>query len=353
MKPTLSNTEHLDLLTCIEDLHRCRLLADFPEHTLRALERLLPSSLSAFNEVNVPRKRIVAITSRPLPDHADLKSIWERYAGQHPLVNYTSETGDGQAMKISDFLSTREFHRLDLYQSFYRHLEAEDQMCVTIRSDNGFILALAFNRSRRDFSESDRLKLNFVRPHLLQAYANLEELSGHLDEKNDLKTALRETGHGLVALNAAGDVAHATPGAVECLARYFPSPAVSKKIPRLLAEWLRSSSDQPFTASTSTSRLIVRRPKNAGRDILLLAEENERGRPTDPRLTSREHEVLGWIVEGKTNAEIAKILGIAAGTVKQHVENILAKLGVDNRTAATACARQASHFPPTRPTSRA
>ncbi len=52
-------------------------------------------------------------------------------------------------------------------------------------------------------------------------------------------------------------------------------------------------------------------------------------------LTPREDEVATWLARGKTNAEIGVILGMRSRTVEKHVERILAKLGVDNRTAAS------------------
>ncbi len=55
-------------------------------------------------------------------------------------------------------------------------------------------------------------------------------------------------------------------------------------------------------------------------------------------LTYREEDVLYWVSQGKTNAETAKILKIAPGTVKVHLERIYQKLGVENRTAASAYA---------------
>jgi DNA-binding NarL/FixJ family response regulator len=51
-------------------------------------------------------------------------------------------------------------------------------------------------------------------------------------------------------------------------------------------------------------------------------------------LTERQNEVLFWLIEGKGNADIATILGMAQATVKKHLEHIFAKLGVENRTAA-------------------
>lgn len=54
------------------------------------------------------------------------------------------------------------------------------------------------------------------------------------------------------------------------------------------------------------------------------------GRP----LTPRERDILGLIVEGRANKEIAAELAIAEDTVKKHVQSIIAKLGVTDRTQA-------------------
>ena len=51
-------------------------------------------------------------------------------------------------------------------------------------------------------------------------------------------------------------------------------------------------------------------------------------------LTNREKEVLDLIAQGKSNQEIAEDLFITLKTVKTHVSNILAKLGVEDRTQA-------------------
>jgi DNA-binding NarL/FixJ family response regulator len=55
-------------------------------------------------------------------------------------------------------------------------------------------------------------------------------------------------------------------------------------------------------------------------------------------LTPREAEVLFWVARGKTNDEIATVLGIGLTTVKKHLESTYSKLGVENRTTAAAMA---------------
>lgn len=51
-------------------------------------------------------------------------------------------------------------------------------------------------------------------------------------------------------------------------------------------------------------------------------------------LTPRENEVLYWLAHGKTDAEIAALLGLSPRTVQKHLEHIYIKLGVETRTAA-------------------
>lgn len=56
------------------------------------------------------------------------------------------------------------------------------------------------------------------------------------------------------------------------------------------------------------------------------------------KLTPREAEVLFWISQGKSNHDIGVILGAKTGTICKHVEHILGKLNVENRTAAAVVA---------------
>ena len=79
-------------------------------------------------------------------------------------------------------------------------------------------------------------------------------------------------------------------------------------------------------------------------DAVLGALQAESGKsPLDQLpepLSEQELRVLGLIVAGKTNREIADELVISVGTAKWHVHNILQKLGVRNRTQAIARAME-------------
>jgi DNA-binding CsgD family transcriptional regulator len=74
--------------------------------------------------------------------------------------------------------------------------------------------------------------------------------------------------------------------------------------------------------------LIAMHERFALRELLLPLEVDE--------LTAREAEILQWVALGKTNQEIAALLVVSTHTVRKHLENIYAKLGVHTRTAAVA-----------------
>jgi len=63
-------------------------------------------------------------------------------------------------------------------------------------------------------------------------------------------------------------------------------------------------------------------------------------RMPDSELSAREQEVLGLLVAGKSNKEIAHSLGITEATVKSHVSAILMRLNVNDRTQAVVTALQ-------------
>lgn len=73
----------------------------------------------------------------------------------------------------------------------------------------------------------------------------------------------------------------------------------------------------------------------AARTLQRLATETSPSENILPeRLTPREREVLQLLAQGLTNREIASQLSLSVGTVKIHVEHIIAKMGVSDRTQA-------------------
>ncbi|MEI7768406.1 MAG: response regulator transcription factor [Chloroflexales bacterium] len=104
--------------------------------------------------------------------------------------------------------------------------------------------------------------------------------------------------------------------------------------------------DAPFSELAAAIRQVLRGESMltealAARMLRRLGKRSELPMTSAPYpLTPRELEVLRRVAQGKTNREIAEQLIIAPGTVKLHVEHIIAKLGVSDRTQAAVLAIQ-------------
>ena len=171
------------------------------------------------------------------------------------------------------------------------------------------------------------------------------------DREQLLTESLEWFDTGAVLLDGDGRVVWLSPRAEAFLGRYFPGQAAPPGLlPESLDRWVRSrrAELQSPTASASAlkpllivgaeARLVVHLfAGSEGAARLLLREEMpDRGRTRSRALglTRRESEVMQWIIEGKTNPEIALVLGAATRTVHKHVERIFQKLGVQTRAAA-------------------
>jgi hypothetical protein len=91
-------------------------------------------------------------------------------------VSHATKTGSTEPLKITDFTTQRQWRHSMLYNEFYQPLACEYQIAFASPSADGQV-ALAFNSSRRDYSEDDRQLLALLRPHLMQAHANAQILS--------------------------------------------------------------------------------------------------------------------------------------------------------------------------------
>jgi DNA-binding NarL/FixJ family response regulator len=158
--------------------------------------------------------------------------------------------------------------------------------------------------------------------------------------------ALEAAGRAVLAANSQGQILWATAKARTVLG-FMDDSEAGALIPHDAVEWLRqkaagaagpdektsSSSGLKFTYLASLppgEALLAVRLSKATEDKIILRDRHG--------LTQREAEVLGWVACGKSNRDIAEILKISSRTIDKYLEQIYAKLGVENRTAAAAIA---------------
>jgi DNA-binding response OmpR family regulator len=170
------------------------------------------------------------------------------------------------------------------------------------------------------------------------------------------QTALDVSGRFLLAVNRAGRVLWCTPQAATLLGAAIRGFAPKEyDLPAAVRAWLSERLDDAAAASDSieltkerdAARLFLSYVGQVGADeVLLRLMEGEIGSEVEVlkrklMLTLREAEVLLWIARGKSNRDVAEILDLSPRTVNKHLEQIFAKLGVENRTSAAAVAMRA------------
>ena len=165
------------------------------------------------------------------------------------------------------------------------------------------------------------------------------------------RAALDVSGRYLLAVNSHGNIVWATPQAQRLLSENLTSLAGDEFVlPEPMLHWLdqaqkgkaKSKTQAASFPETEQLRLQYMGKLGPNEFLLRLAKDSSADTPaefsSELGLTTREGEVLSWLSKGKTNRDIAQILGLSPRTVDKHLEQIYAKLGVENRTAAAAIA---------------
>ena len=170
------------------------------------------------------------------------------------------------------------------------------------------------------------------------------------------RAALDVSGRFLLAVNGQGRIMWSTPQAQKLLSDNLTAATEDELVlPDAMLQWLeqaqkaKTGPKTPAMASFPNNdqlRLQYMGKLGPNEFLLRLAKESGTNLPaefsSELGLTTREGEVLSWLSKGKTNRDIAQILGLSPRTVDKHLEQIYAKLGVENRTAAAAIATNAS-----------
>jgi DNA-binding NarL/FixJ family response regulator len=170
------------------------------------------------------------------------------------------------------------------------------------------------------------------------------------------RAALDVSGRYLLAVSGQGKIMWTTPQAQKLLSDSLAAGTDDEfMLPDPMPQWLeqaqqskagsKASATAPFP-NNEQLRLQYMGKLGPNEFLLRLAKDSSTNMPaefsSELGLTTREGEVLAWLSKGKTNRDIAQILGLSPRTVDKHLEQIYAKLGVENRTAAAAIATSAS-----------
>ena len=338
------------LVDCLRESYAPRDLSGFPHHVVRILSELVPAECAWYDGAHPTRGRTTWVVE-PFDTFPGAQRVFAEYMHEHPCFLYPHRMPNGRSWRLSDLLSRRALHRLRLYNEYYRRRGIEHQLGLRLTASPRMVIAVGVNRGPRqsDFSDDHAQCLDILGPHLVAAFqgaAALTELRGELEPM----MPGAEMTLGVVILRK-GDLFWANRHARELLDRYLGPPARrSRRLPEVVLGWLadqqrplgRDAVPSPRHAlivARGDGRLRVRLVADTNQTFLLLDERGPHKHLEASQslgLTNREAEVLAWVARGKTNEDIATILGMRPATVAKHLERVFQKLGVETRTAAAA-----------------
>lgn len=165
------------------------------------------------------------------------------------------------------------------------------------------------------------------------------------------RAALDSSGHSILAFDRNGALSWGSPGAIDSFKTdpNFGDPGST--LWKQIFDWMRKCAAQPMSENTCLElggMLMKFIGISAGDEMLV--KVNTKAKHSHERilsdafgLTLREADVLYWLSMGKTNKDIGTILELSARTVNKHLEQVFAKMGVDNRTSAAVMADRLLH----------
>jgi DNA-binding CsgD family transcriptional regulator len=359
---TLSLQDTHSLHRSIQKIYALQNSPTFELDALTIIDQLVPSEVPSAFSTNFQTQQVQLIFQPSFPGLSpETQQVIQARFGEHPLVQNMPRTLDG-AHKISDFLRPAAFHRLEgLYQQYLRLYDIEDQITFFLpdASSGGLaagalpptdVLGFSLNRPQRSFTERDRLMLNFLRPHLAQAYANAQQYQVIQQNFSQLQQSCNVLG--LVILDTELRIQSIAPQAAIWLDTYFTRSAAP--LPDHLQSWIKHQiahfsipaelpkAIPPLRVEIADRQLTLRliiEPQSAR--YLLLLEEQPIGQSLALAilgLSPREAELLNGLIQGKNNQALAEQMGITTATVRKHLENLYRKLDASSRAEAIAAA---------------
>jgi DNA-binding CsgD family transcriptional regulator len=327
-------------------------LAEFRAGVLSVMRELIPADIASYNEISREPPAALVVGDPPAALGEVTPARERQFAElifQNPLAAHFTRTGDASAQRMSDFITRRELHRLELYDLFYRPIGTEHQLAFTVPAE-GRLIGITLSRGEPDFDDADRELLDRVRELVVPLYRNLLDRARLQAVLAALDSADAEHAPVAVFVVHGGGALEAVHARAE---RVLSLLAVEPHVLGELREWAHMrrqrrgilSSGGPLRLSLRTGELLATYVHGdpGGLDAIALHAGR---RPAAEvlralGLTARQARVLELICEGHTSAEIALVLTLSEHTVRHHIEEIYRRLGVRSRAGAASRAAQA------------
>lgn len=304
------------------------------EVIMRQMHRLFDAEIIIFDRLD-GQMRQLGFQMYPTPTPELIRRAHPPFLAffhQHPFRrDWVQTVGEGQVGMLSDRISGRDFRRTAFWNEAFIHLRGKNQLMVGGRIEPDRYWNFSMMRLGRDYGPGNREIARFLQPHLTQ----LLQRQTRRDRASRAVAALDHDRAAYVVVDASGQMLEASHEAQALLAK--SGSAATDRVVRLAT---RHAGAGICTEVMGNLQAMLFRPAQQAPALVMLGEVVVNGLAETNQPTPREAEILHWLGEGKTNAEIAAILGISPRTVEKHCEQLFAKLGVESRLAAALFARR-------------
>ena len=342
----LSSNDLRQVLSSVEALNSEHDPDTLPRRTIDSVKFCIATDVVSFEGFGSDEAYNGPLWFEPAENVTDqMLAAMAEFVPDHPIFNAGSLIDLKGSVRVSDFVTLPEFRRTHIYNEFFRPLGTNRQLSAVLYIHNDLIISCSLCRVTRDYSRRDCSVLDLLVPHLVSAFRGARSqmrLSEEVSFKDISKVGILQVGEN-------GYVLEENFAARQLIAKYYK--VGGSGLPQDIADPIRhyrkriASGEfyfppEPLAKTGEGGKLVISFLfQSATRTVVLLCEEisaNGSRAPSSADLTTRENEVLFWIGQGKTDADIAALLRISVRTVNKHVENIMNKLGVETRTAAVS-----------------
>jgi len=310
----------------------------------------LPVAHSTTWDIGLQSLRQSLVYSDPAIEKAALASlpVYEHYTSRYPALSARAMNpmNRGKVIKRTEILSHSLLGTIGFLDEFAKPNGCEFQLVYYFRSEADRLCVLTCNRNGRNFTDREEAILQFLAPHLQSAFENATEFETRERSFKKSDAVRQKMPFETIWLDDDLKVKEISPLIPTLIREFFQEDFLFNQLPGRLMDWLQTASPvraevppRPLTLRTRDACLKVRFYPQQLPGLHLLTFHRRLIRPTleiikPLGLTRRESEVLLWVAQGKTNDEIARVLGCSRRTVSKHMENLLQKLHMENRSGA-------------------
>ncbi|TLD45003.1 MAG: HTH-type quorum sensing-dependent transcriptional regulator RpaR [Accumulibacter sp.] len=325
------------------------------------MRQVIPFSSGIFMPVN---QATMELQAGPCFDccPADMARYLAHYAAMDPFVlRQPGPTKLNRNLLLSDVVSPAELAQSEfsdfLEQVPYFHATG---MLAGVGQQPVAVVSIHRRRHKHDFNVADKGVLDCIGQHLARAVV-LRRLASHSLSRTETGLAVFDPGGHALYLNAPARrfLGTTPPGALAAAAARHGGEGVIQlgsqafRLGRL--PWSAASLLRRFACADAAADIFGWRPPDADPAVTSAARATARQagssiivlRPLLPRtdlqhrltrygLSPRQCEIAGWALRGRTNGEIAQELNIGEQTVRDHFQEIYARIGAHSRNEMVA-----------------